>query len=139
MAKTQKGKRKAAGRSKNSTGRRATHGARKGRGPRSQVLPGMSQVRNSRLDAYCEAIGEDRQTLASAKADEQGSIQGALKEMKGKQLSTYKHAGVELAFVPGADKLRVRLTKAQSDGSSEAEPELEEESDEGAGEAASVA
>lgn len=58
--------------------------------------------------------------MAHAKADEQGSIQGALQEMKKRGLVAYKHAGVELAFVPGADKLRVRLTKDASDSSAAA-------------------
>jgi len=77
----------------------------------------MNKVRSQRLDNYCEAISEDRKKIADLRADEQGSIQGALKEMKAKRLGSYTHAGVELAFVPGADKLRVRLTKEQSDAS----------------------
>lgn len=72
-------------------------------------------MRNGRLDNFCESIGEDRKRIAQLKADEQGSIQGALKEMKAKNVGAYKHAGVELAFVPGADKLRVRLTNDDSD------------------------
>lgn len=89
-------------------------------------LPGMAQVRNGRLDNLCEAIGEDRRTMASASADEQGSIQAALREMSSKGLSTYKHAGVELAFVPGKDKLRVRLTKDNSDSSTKVDASDEE-------------
>lgn len=81
----------------------------------------MEHVRNVRLDNYCESIAEDRATMASARADEQGSIQGALKEMKAKAVNSYKHAGVELAFVAGADKLRVRVTKDNSDASTGSE------------------
>jgi hypothetical protein len=77
----------------------------------------MGKVRNHRLDNLAEAIAEDRQRMASARADEQGSIQAALREMKAKKLGAYKHAGVEFAFVPGEDKLRVRLTKDAEDSS----------------------
>lgn len=82
----------------------------------------MERVRNQRLDNLCEAIAEDRGRLASAKADEVGSIQAALREMKQKGIGAYKHGGVELAFVPGADKLRVRLTKDAEDSSQAFEP-----------------
>lgn len=77
----------------------------------------MESVRNGRLDNLCEAIAEDRRTTSAARADEQGSIQSALREMKQKNIGAYKHAGVELSFVPGADKLRVRLTKDAEDSS----------------------
>lgn len=55
--------------------------------------------------------------MAAARADEQGSIQAALREMKAKKVGAYKHAGIELAFVAGADKLRVRVTKDAEDSS----------------------
>jgi hypothetical protein len=108
--------------------------ASKKAGPRSQTLPGMNKVRSQRLDNLCEAIAEDRAKMAEARTDEQASIQGSLKEMKAKGLLGYKHAGVELAFVPGADKLRVRLTKDASDDATagdggEVEPEAAEDAD----------
>lgn len=99
--------------------RRAAAG--KGTRPRSQTLPGMEQVRSQRLDSLCEDIADARQRGNAAKSDEAGSVQAALQDM---QKSTdkfpngrtvYKHAGVELARIPGADKLRVRLTKEQGD------------------------
>lgn len=85
--------------------------------------------------------------MAAAKADERGSIQAALREMKSKRLGAYKHAGVELSFVAGEDKLRVRLTNDNEDsaatlegGEGDEAPEAGEgeaeapETDEGAGE-----
>ena len=79
----------------------------------------MSQVRVGQLDSYCEAIAEDREALASARADEQSSLQGALRVMKAKKIAVYKHARVELAFVPGADKIRARVTKDNEDSSAD--------------------
>lgn len=86
-------------------------GANKPKGPRSQALPGMEKVTDQRLNNLCEAIAEDRKNAAHAHADEVGSTQAALKRMRERGWSIYKHAGVELVFVPGADKLRVRVTK----------------------------
>jgi hypothetical protein len=75
----------------------------------------MEQVRNVRLDHLCEAIAEHRGALNEAKANEQGDIQASLAEMQRKGVTVYRHAGVELARVPGAEKLRVRLTKEEGD------------------------
>src|SRR4051812_6787161 len=106
MAKRSGGRKKA---SKPASRGRATKTQQKAAAPakktgaRSQTLPGMSKVRNQRLDNLCEAIAEDRRTMASARNDEQGSIQAALREMKGRKFSSYRHAGVELAFVAGQD------------------------------------
>lgn len=85
------------------------------KGPRSQTLPGMDQVRNRKLDNLCEAIGEERNRMNAAKQEEQASIQAALQVMQRDNVTVYKHAGVELARVPGAEKLRVRLVKEQGD------------------------
>jgi hypothetical protein len=95
----------------------------------------MERVRNQRLDNLCEAIGEDRRTMASARADETGSVQAALREMKRKSIGAYKHAGIELAFVPGADKLRVRLTKDAEDSSQAFEASGDEAPEAGDGDA----
>jgi hypothetical protein len=98
----------------------------------------MDRVRNGRLDNLCEAISEDRKSMAAARADEQGSIQAALREMKAKHLGAYKHAGVELAFVPGEDKLRVRLTKDAEDSSQAFEGNGDEAPDAGDGDQESI-
>lgn len=85
------------------------------RGARSQALPGMDQVRNTRLDNLCEGMAESRRAMAQARTTENGDIVAALQEMQRKQVSVYRHAGIELARVPGAEKLRVRLTKEEGD------------------------
>ena len=80
-------------------------------GPRSQVLPGMEQVRNIRLDRLCESIGEAREQMNRLRQEEKGDAQMALREMHDQRVEVYRHAGVELVRVPGEEKLRVRTTK----------------------------
>lgn len=75
----------------------------------------MEQVRNRRLDNLCESIGDARETMNGAKQQEQSDIQAALQVMQRDGLQVYRHARVELSRVPGAEKLRVRLTKEDGD------------------------
>jgi hypothetical protein len=86
-------------------------GKAKPQGPRSEPLPGMGQVTNRRLNNLCEAIGQERDTMNTARKEEQGLIAAALTEMHDKGLTVYKFAGVELTRVPGSEKLRVRVVK----------------------------
>jgi hypothetical protein len=53
--------------------------------------------------------------MNTAKLDEQSAIADSLGEMQRSSVTVYKHAGVELARVPGAEKLRVRLSKDDGD------------------------
>lgn len=92
--------------------------APKKKGPRSQALPGMEQVRSTRLDNLCESIGDERASMNKAKQEETGLIQAALQEMQRKGITVYRHAKIELARVPGAEKLRVRVTKEEGDAGS---------------------
>ncbi len=101
---------------KQSAKRGASAGGKK---PRSQSLPGMEQVRSQRLDNLCESIFDERETMNGAKTEEQGLIQSALQEMQKRGVPLYRHARVELARVPGAEKLRVRVTKEEGDASAE--------------------
>lgn len=89
------------------------------RGARSTPLPGMEQIRSKRLDNLCESIAEQREKMNSARVEEQSDIAAALQEMQKRGIHTFKHNGVELARVPGAEKLRVRLTKDNGDASDE--------------------
>lgn len=89
----------------------------KRKGPRSMVLPTMEQARSQRLDNLCEEIAEERETMNGAKVKEKASTASALKAMQERNLTVYKHAGVELARVPGAEKLRVRLVNDDGDAS----------------------
>ena len=88
---------------------------RRAKGPRSTPLPGMGQVRSKKLDNLCEAIGEARGAMNAAKIEEQASIQAALQIMQKENRTAFRHASVELMRVPGAEKLRVRITKEQGD------------------------
>ena len=83
----------------------------------------MEQVRNARLDNLCESIADQRRVMNAARQQEQADIQGALQEMQRKGVQTFRHGGVELARVPGAEKLRVRLTTEEGDaGDGDLEP-----------------
>lgn len=89
--------------------------ARQRRSAQSQVLPGLEQVRNGRLDRTCEALGDIRDTLNQSKAEESRMKQAAIQEMSAGHILTYKHAGIELVLVPGADNLRVHVIKQGTD------------------------
>lgn len=54
-----------------------------------------------------------------ARTDEQADIQAALTEMVAKGVPVYRHAKIELVRVPGAEKLRVRVTKEEGDAGAE--------------------
>jgi len=84
-------------------------------GPRSQVLPGMAQVRSKRLDNLCEGIAECRETKNGAVLEEKSLEESALQTMVRENKAVYRHGGVELARIPGAERLRVRLTKETGD------------------------
>jgi hypothetical protein len=83
--------------------------------PRSQTLPGLEQTRNGKLDNLCEGIADVRTTMNAAKQEEKTFVIAALQAMVTKGLQVYRHGGVELARVPGAERLRVRLTKEEGD------------------------
>jgi hypothetical protein len=89
------------------------HAAATGRhtAPANAPLPGFEQIRDRVLDRLCESIGTQREVMNEAKQIERSDIGAALSRMVGKDTTIYKHHGVELIRVPGADKLRVRLTK----------------------------
>ena len=86
---------------------------------RSQNLPGMEQVRNARLDSFCESIGDEREAMNKARLEEKGLKQAAVDEMTRKGVTVYRHATIELALIPGAAKLRIRVTKEEGDATVE--------------------
>ena len=83
----------------------------------------MERVRSAKLDSLCESIGDERETMNKARTEEKGLIISALTEMQRRGVQVYKHASIELARVPGSEKLRVRLIKEQGDAD---EADLEE-------------
>ncbi len=99
----------------------------------------MEQVRDRRLEGYCEGIADARDRKNTAVADEKGYEQGALKHMQQKGTHAFKWAGIALTLIPGADKLSVRVLKDTEstdtgEGSDEAQGDLGEAADEGGGE-----
>ena len=99
--------------------RRTKHVAKSTKRPaphaRSQTLPGLEGTRNGKLDNLCEGIAEVRARMNAARQEESGLVVSALQQMVAKKVTVYKHNGVELARVPGAEKLRVRLVKEHGD------------------------
>jgi hypothetical protein len=75
----------------------------------------MEQVRNRRLDHVCESLLEVRTRINADRGEEAGLEKTGLDEMHRTGGTVYKHAGIELVLVPGAEKLRVRLTKETGD------------------------
>lgn len=96
-------------------GKAAPEKPARGRKPRQPSLPGTGAVRSEKLDALCEGIGEERGKINDATTEINALIAAALKVMQSKKINVYRHAKVELSRVPGAEKLRVRLTKEEGD------------------------
>lgn len=87
-----------------------------GRGRTSQpALPGMSKVRNRKLDLLCESIGHAREEKNRLTQEEAGDAQAALREMLQKGVSAYVHFGVRLTCKKGVDKLGIQLVKDKSE------------------------
>jgi hypothetical protein len=99
-------------RTKGGTPKRAS----KPKGPRTQALPlpGGLGKRIQALDDAAAAIGDIRDQMAELRADEQGHKRTALNLMRKHDRTTWRHAGVELARVPGEEKLRIRKTKGEN-------------------------
>lgn len=88
----------------------------------------MEQSRNVRLDNICEGVANERGIMNAASLEEKSLVQSALQVMQAKGIQVYKHAGVEMARVPGSEKLRVRLTKQTGDADeNDLEPATENE------------
>lgn len=92
---------------------------KKPRAPRSRVLPGLASVRSGKLDNLCEGIGDERAKKNAAVLEEEKLKASALQVMVAERLTVYRHAKVELCRIPGAEKLRVRLTKEEGDAGAE--------------------
>lgn len=82
-----------------------------GRQPRQAPLRGMEDVRIRALDDVATSIAETREQMNTLRGEESDHLRNALKLMRKHQRTTWRAAGVELARVPGEEKLRVRTTK----------------------------
>jgi hypothetical protein len=89
----------------------ASRRAAKPKGPRSQTLPGMSQVRDARLDQICEDIGEGLDQINAGTETVDDGKAAALVRLHARGLSGYRHAGVRLSLVPGAEKVSAKREK----------------------------
>lgn len=83
--------------------------------PRDVKLPGMRQPANARLEMLCQSLDTQRDIINNAKLIEKGDIAAALQEMTRRGYLSYKHSGIELIRVPGADKLRVHVVKEEGE------------------------
>lgn len=81
------------------------------RGPRSQALPGMAQIRDSHLDTVCEDIGEGLDKIEQGTSEVNDGKSAALQRLKKRGLSAYRHAGVRVTLVPGGEKIAVKREK----------------------------
>lgn len=94
----------------------AQRSGRKPSGPRSQALPlpGGLGKRIQALDDCAAALADIRDQMAELRADEAGQKRTALSLMRSHNKTAWRHAGVEMARVPGEEKLRVRKSKEQA-------------------------
>ncbi len=92
--------------------------------PRDEKLPGFKQPKNQRLELLCESLDNQRTVINDAKRIEKSDKAAALQEMTRVGLLAFKHAGIELARIPGADTIRVHVVK--DEGEMEAEGEATE-------------
>lgn len=87
--------------------------------PRSQVLPGMEQIRNTKLDRICEGLSEVRADMARCDGEEKDLKRQAIKVMGDQKVGSYHFAGIALSLTPGDVKLSVRVQKEQNDNAPE--------------------
>ncbi len=97
---------------------------RRGR-PRKVPLPGLEDTRIGSLDDICASVSEIREQLNTLRAEEAGQLRTALGLMRKHEKTTWRAAGVELARVPGEEKLRVRTTKEPATAEVEDDEQVE--------------
>lgn len=91
--------------------RRAAAATSKPKGPRSQALPGMSKVRDSKIDGFCEDAGEGLDQINAGTAAVNDAKTAALQRMRAKGMSSYVHAGVRFTRNEGVDSISVKRMK----------------------------
>lgn len=101
--------------------------------PKNQPLPGMKLAKDRRMDTICSGIAETRAQLNDLRATEKGLLQNALQRLRAIGETVYKAHGVELARVPGDEKVRVRLVDSDEGGDEELETNDAPQPDEAAG------
>lgn len=97
--------------------------------PRDKKLPGFEQPKNQRLELLCESLDTQRTVINDAKRIEKSDKAAALQEMTRTGLLAFKHAGIELARIPGADTIRVHVVKDEGEMEAEGEATTEQATD----------
>jgi hypothetical protein len=88
--------------------------------PRQQQLGGMDHLpKIQALHNVCETLAEVREEKNDLVTKEKELTAKALELMQRNNRTTYQAHGVELARIPGADKLRVRLAEGEAETSPE--------------------
>lgn len=82
-------------------------------------MPHTAGVRVPELDELCEEIGTWRTKKNQAINGEASAKRDALGSMIRHKKRAYRHDGIELARIPGAEELRVRLTKETGDAATD--------------------
>lgn len=84
------------------------------KGPRSQALPGMSKVRDAKIDGFCEDAGEGLDQINAGTAAVNDAKTAALQRMRAKGMSSYVHAGVRFTRNEGVDSISVKRMKEKA-------------------------
>src|SRR5262245_56596823 len=83
--------------------------AKRRKGLRQPTLPGAEGMRSKRLDLLCEELGDIRDKKNKLARDEKEAISSSLAEMQRVGTHSYKHDGIVMSRLPGAEKLTVRV------------------------------
>jgi hypothetical protein len=103
-----------------------TRGPLRRRVQQPTALPGMEHLGQiTALDDLCRSIKRHRDELAELREYEAGDLQAALNIMRRENRHAYRQHGIELARVPGEEKLRVR--KTSEGASSTTDDEVDDE------------
>jgi hypothetical protein len=92
------------------------------RAPKAEPLPGMENMRIRPLDKVAAAISEVREQMNELRGTEKELLGEALTLMRKHEKTSWNHAGVEMARIPGQEHLRVRTSNKKATAEVE-EPE----------------
>lgn len=88
--------------------------------PKDQRLPGLEDLPNDAiLDELCESIADSREQKSDATKSEKAAVSAALNRMRAKDTPIYRARGIELIFVRGEDKLKVKAIEDQGGDAAE--------------------
>jgi hypothetical protein len=85
------------------------------RAPRPQDLPGVDHRNLADIEAVALDYAEVRDRRMALTKDEAALKQQIIGLLKHHKKTTYRREGLELAIVPGEERLRVRVTRADNE------------------------